>query len=115
MGLEPEETQLMYFGNGRYTRVAKPTGKDLTLEYPRRRVPVSGEYYPSAMPGAKFQYSPGPSKGQMVRLLGQIHKVKKAMKKEKEERTGEKTRQYRNQFTNDLSKRGYVDKWGFSV
>lgn len=115
MPLEPEETQLVYFGNGRYARVAKPTGKDLTLDYPRRKVHVSGEYFPSAMPGAKFQYHTGPSKGEIVRMLGAMKKIKKALKKEKEAETGKKVRTYPNRFANDLSKRGYVDRWGFSV
>lgn len=113
MGLDPNDYRKVYIGGGKYALAPKPTGRDLTREFPRRTISVrGGEFYPTARPNTRIKYAPVPSKAQMASMLNKIHAIKKEMKKEK---TGRKMREWTPGRPNDLSEYGRRDRYGFET
>jgi hypothetical protein len=116
MGLDPNNYRTVYIGDEKYALAPKPTGRDLTLEFPRRTISVrGGEFYPTARPNTRIRYAPVPSKSQMAGMLGRIHSIKKALKKAKEEETGIKMREWTPGRPTDLSEYGRTDRYGFET
>jgi len=69
------------------------------------------------MAGRKRHYrmQDGMSKNEIAWGLSRIHGLKADERKLREEETGEKLKYWTQKRPNDLTKRGYVDRWGFSV